>query len=275
MKKKVILVLGNLGMAGHVIQRYFENTNKYTVIGLNRKDLDMTDYIKLEQKLLLYNPDIVINCVGLLNNPHSIQDYADVNIVLPRMLDYLSKQEGHKFKLIHISSNCVFNDESNDAYSIPNAQDWYGQSKAFGEIDNDKNLTIRTSIIGPELKENGIGLFHKFITDENFINGFTNVYWNGVTTLELAKYIEDAMDFKTGIVNYHTFNVISKHDLLQIINEVFDLNKKLNKKKNYDAHQALLIGDATDLSFEEQLMELKQFMIENKDLYKNIYKTME
>ena len=43
------------------------------------------------------------------------------------------------------------------------ADDIYGRSKALGEIINDKDLTIRTSIIGPELKLNGEGLFHWFM----------------------------------------------------------------------------------------------------------------
>src|SRR5690606_27782525 len=93
--------------------------------------------------------------------------------------------------LIHISTDCVFSGKKGD-YIETDQKDGssvYAQSKSLGEITGDNILTIRTSIIGPELKNNGIGLFHWFMSQQGQIQGYSNVFWNGVTTLELAKVI--------------------------------------------------------------------------------------
>ena len=89
----------------------------------------------------------------------------------------------------------------------------------LGEVVDDKNLTIRTSIVGPELKKEGIGLFHWFMSQTDYVYGYEKVLWTGVTTLQLAKFIEmDRENPNTGL--YHLVNnkVISKHDLLELFN---------------------------------------------------------
>ena len=60
----------------------------------------------------------------------------------------------------------------------------------LGEVINYKNsLTIRTSIIGPEIRTTKTGLFNWFLNTENKLYGYTNVIWSGLTTLELSKFI--------------------------------------------------------------------------------------
>jgi len=280
--KKKILVLGYSGMLGHMVKSYMEKYTKYEVIRMNRKDFDARDSLKAFRTILFEDPDIIINCIGILNNDNDIQKYSDVNIIFPKLLANWCKENCGK--LIHISTNCVFkNIGPHNETEQPNAIDLYGMSKAFGEIDDDHNLTIRTSIIGPELKQNGIGLMHKFINDENFIYGYEDIFWNGVTTLELSKFIVRCIEHeKTGLINYYTkpkqktdypkivkiFSDIyySKFDLLNIINKEFNLNRHLCKIKGNNVHQSLLTGpNYTTKSYEEQIKELKTFMEINKN----------
>ena len=109
--------------------------------------------------------DYIINGVGVLNkfvdaNP---SDGIYLNSVFPHFLADCIKDSDTK--LIHISTDCVF-EGTKGCYTeqdIPDATSYYGRSKALGEVVDDKNLTIRTSIIGTELKKNGIGLFHWFL----------------------------------------------------------------------------------------------------------------
>ena len=98
----------------------------------------------------------------------------------------------------------------------------HGRSKALGEIINDKDLTIRTSIIGPELKENGEGLFHWFMHQHGCANGFQTAIWGGVTTLELAKAIDVAIDQGvTGLIQLSNGLGISKYDLLHLFSRIW------------------------------------------------------
>lgn len=261
-KDNVILILGNKGMLGHVVEIYLKEKG-YNVHGINRADLDFRDFTKLEQLIITLNPDYIINCSGILITGKNIQEFGQINVALPHLLNHICERDNRKF--IHISTNCVFNDIGpHKPKDKPDSTNWYGQSKAFGEIKGSNGITIRTSIIGPELKEDGSGLMHWFINKSpNETNGFTNALWNGVITLELAKFIKHLIDnfikYTNNILNFHTSNTINKADLLEIINNEYNLGKKIIKTKRDGVHVSLLDGISTEKSYEEQIRELKEW----------------
>ena len=227
-----ILILGGKGMAGHVITAYLQQKPEYHVLytSRDRNDkngiyLDVTDSTKLEEVIDRIKPDITVNCVGILN------DYAEkntklafqVNSLLPHQLVKLTERINGK--LIHISTDCVFLGTRGEytEKDTPDGTSFYAQSKQLGEIISDKHLTIRTSIIGPELKENGIGLFLWFMKQKGKIKGYEKVFWNGVTTLELAKAIENMIKYEiTGLYHLGSNQKISKYKLLCMIKEIFN-----------------------------------------------------
>ena len=95
-------------------------------------------------------------------------------------------------------------------------------TKNLGEIEGPKDLTIRTSIVGPDLNPSGIGLFNWFMKQTDPIKGYDHAIWTGVTTLALAQAIEI---FSKGDLSgiYHLVNAqtISKYELLQLFNRLF------------------------------------------------------
>ena len=263
-----VIILGNFGCLGHVVERYFREKG-YDVIGLNRKDLDVSDFSKLDEtiftntysRMLKKKPDYVINCIGILNGYKDVQKYGDINVALPRLLAHIANRD-KLWKLIHVSTNCIFDTIGpHNTNSQPNATDLYGMSKALGEINDDWNLTIRTSIIGPELKKEGTGLLHWFMNKSGEeVEGYINALWNGVTTLQLAKFIEECIkNNTTNLVNYHTIIPITKIDLLRIINRVYDLKKRIKYGYNNKIKSSLLNGVCTTTTYENQLKELKEW----------------
>lgn len=229
-----ILILGGKGMAGHVMVSYFMKNPQYEVFYTSRdvKDknsinLDVTDFKRVEEILHDIKPDIIINCVGVLNEHASKNPLLafQVNSLLPHQLvKLLDRQQG---KLIHISTDCVFSGLKGDYIEkdIPDGSSVYAQSKQLGEIINDKHLTIRTSIIGPELKEDGIGLFLWFMKQLGNIKGYEKVFWNGVTTLELAKATEEMIKHNiTGLYQLGSETKLSKYELLTLIQQIFEKN---------------------------------------------------
>ncbi|MEW4212059.1 SDR family oxidoreductase [Priestia megaterium] len=268
-----ILILGGKGMAGHVITRYFQQKPEYHVFYTSRdpedKDgiyVDITNLTKLEEVIESIKPDITINCIGILNE-HATNNNKlafQVNSLLPHQLVKLT--ERCQGKLIHISTDCVFSGNKGDytESDIPDGISVYAQSKQLGEIISDNHLTIRTSIIGPELKEDGIGLFLWFMQQNGVIKGYEKVWWNGVTTLELAKAIEVMIKRNvTGLYHLGSKEKISKFKLLKLIQEVFE---KDNVKIIPDSN---IVLDRTIKSirtdFQYMIPSYKKMLLELKD----------
>ena len=208
MSKKKLLILGATGMAGHVAYTYLNETGKYDIatvchsgkIEPNSYELDIYDTERLKEIIEKEKPDSVINCIGILikgskNNPANA---IYVNAYFPHKLSEILHSILPNSKVIHISTDCVFSGaEGNYKDSdIKNALDTYGMTKNLGELINDKDLTIRTSIIGPELKKNGEGLMHWVFNQREVgeLNGYQKSIWGGVTTLELAKIIDKKIE---------------------------------------------------------------------------------
>ncbi|MED4292181.1 SDR family oxidoreductase [Priestia megaterium] len=270
-----LLILGGRGMAGHMLTEYFNKKKNYKVYytsrQLNDKNgiyLDVRDYPKLNQLFNEIDPDLVINATGLLNKQASNAKMAaiQVNSLLPHQLVELSERKNAK--LIHISTDCVFSGKKG-AYTEDDCTDGtsdYAKSKALGEVVNDNHLTIRTSIIGPELKKDGIGLFLWFMKQKGEVRGYTNVFWNGVTTLELAKVIEKMIEQNiTGLYNLGLENKISKYELLTHMQYIFqksditiipyktDFLDRTIKSNRHDFHYSLP-------SYSVMLTELREWM---------------
>ena len=194
-----ILVLGASGMAGHTIALYLHETG-HDVTALTRKPFDflknitcdVTDFATLERIIKDGKFDAIINCVGILNQfAENNPDQAILlNAYLPHFLAKIIKNI--KTKLIQMSTDCVFSGRRgtyNEA-SIPDGETYYDRTKALGEVNDSRNLTFRNSIVGPDMYENGIGLFNWFMKQNAPIGGYTKAVWTGVTTLTLEKAMD-------------------------------------------------------------------------------------
>lgn len=278
-----ILVLGCNGMAGHLISLYFKEQG-HNVVGFARRvsELldttmigDASDLDLIRQTIIEGNYDVVINCIGLLNQfAESNKAMAVlINGYLPHFLAEITK--GSTTRIIHMSTDCVFagNDGPYFEDSLPNGATFYDRSKAIGEVNNGKDLTFRNSIVGPDIKESGIGLFNWFMKQTGPIGGFTGAIWTGVTTYTLAKAMEAAISQNlTGLYNLVNNESINKFDLCSLFNKYFrngeveirpdrklQLDKSLRRKR-YDFSFEVP-------SYEQQIYEMRQWVDTHKTLY--------
>jgi dTDP-4-dehydrorhamnose reductase len=283
---KRILVLGASGMAGHTITLYF-NRRGYSVTTISRMPiefhkgekvvLDVFEIEKLKDLITAGNFDVIINCIGILN------EYAEknkgeavfLNSYLPHFLVDATKNT--KTKIIHMSTDCVFSGEKGQykEYDFRDGVTFYDRSKALGEIDNDKDLTFRNSIIGPDINRKGIGLFNWFMKQEGPIRGFTKAMWTGVTTLTLAKAMEAAIEQNlAGIYNLVNNESISKYDLLKLFNKYFRNNQvKISEFDGFISDKSL-VRTRTDFNFEvpsyeQMIKEMYEWVLEHKHLYED------
>lgn len=277
-----ILVLGSNGMAGHMLVQYFHEAGHDVTAfarekGHHVKQMigDAADGCALKQLLCENSYDIVINAIGVLNKAvdKNVASGIYLNSVLPHFLaETLAESET---KLIHISTDCVFSGKkgSYEETSCPDESSYYGRSKALGEINDDRNLTIRTSIIGPELKSNGVGLYHWFMKQNGYINGFTNVLWSGVTTLELAKAMDAAIrENLVGLYHLSNNKKISKFELLQLFNKHMRNHEVTIIPDDSVISDKSLRNTRTDFSYEvpdyeEMIEELAYWIKQHEDLY--------
>lgn len=230
-----LLILGGGGMAGHVLVKYFKSQGRHTVFYTTRNTqdhqgllLDATDDAMVRKVIQLVSPDVIINAIGILNqyaDQDRIQAY-EINGLLPHRLQRYGEEIGAR--LIHISTDCVYSGHrgSYKEDDVPDGTSAYSLTKTLGEIKEQGHVTIRTSIIGPEISSHGIGLMHWFLNSRHQqVSGYNNVFWNGVTTLELAKAIDKLLDSPiSGLIHLCHPNVISKHDLLVLFKQIWGLS---------------------------------------------------
>ena len=284
---KNILVLGSMGMAGHLISLYFKESG-YNVTAYSMQSFPYTKNIignaieteNFKNMLLDGDYDVVINCIGVLNQVADENQSLAVylNSYLPHLVaDTLKEKET---KLIHMSTDCVFAGNTGPYYedSLRDGTTFYDRSKALGEVEDNKNLTFRNSIIGPDINENGIGLFNWFMKQRGEIDGFTYAMWTGVTTLTLAKAMEQAIITELcGIYNLVNNTSISKYDLLCLFNKYFKNNEIKIKKNESVKLDKSLRRKRDDFSFEVptyevMVKEMSEWVNNHKDLYPMYFK---
>lgn len=270
-----LLILGGHGMAGHMMLSYFRSKPQYQVLYTSRNQndhesifLDVSAIDKTEEIIANVKPDIIINCVGILNH-HAEYDPIQAikaNSLLPHLLVRAADQI--QAKVIHISTDCVYLGDkgSYTENDVPDGSSAYALTKRMGEIVTNRHLTVRTSIIGPELKENGIGLFLWFMKQAGDIKGYQNVMWNGVTTLELAKAAERMIEQEiTGIIHLGSGNSLSKYDLLKLMQEVFEKKDVVIHPDTENVLDRTVKSIKEDFQYSvppyrDMLMELKEWM---------------
>lgn len=274
-----ILILGSQGMLGHVVERYFQSKG-HTVKGTSRDGSHETfafDAMKnisdVDKFIDEFKPNTVINCIGVLNKvaeenkPLAVM----VNSYLPHFVDKLCREKGVKF--VHISTDCVFDGKHGDytEESFKDTTSFYGASKALGEVNNDHSVTLRTSIVGPDMNKNGIGLFQWFMSQQGEAGGFDKVIWTGVTTIELAKAIEKAIEKNlTGLRHVVNNDKIDKYNLLLLFKKYFNKDIEIVRKSDYVSNKSLIRTTDFDFevpSYEDMVREMADWVVAHKDIY--------
>jgi dTDP-4-dehydrorhamnose reductase len=237
-----ILILGGSGMLGH---RLWINLRKehevwVTVRGDRnpfpcipdfpeeqiRYRVDGLYFEEVTRALASIQPDLVINCIGLIKQMgHLARDplyTITLNALLPHKISLVCRVA--KIRMIHISSDCVFSGEKGNYTEDDqsDAEDLYGRTKFLGEVNYPHCVTLRTSIIGLELK-NRLGLIEWFLSQQNQINGYRRAIYTGFTTDELSRIISDYVIPNPDLHGLYqvSSNPITKFDLLSLANVAF------------------------------------------------------
>ena len=276
------LVLGCNGMAGHTISLYLKEQG-HDVLGFDRakskyidsvsgdaRDLDFLQSLIIDGKF-----DTVINCIGILNqfaeDNKALATF--LNSFLPHFLAEITSKTSTQ--VIHMSTDCVFSGKRG-GYTEDDFRDgetFYDRSKALGEIIDNKNITLRNSIVGPDINPKGIGLLNWFMQQNGDVNGYTMSMWTGQTTLQLAKTMEAAIKVHAcGLYNTVPATSISKYDLLCLFNKYMRNNKVIihpvdGIKADKSLKRTRFDFDYIIPDYEIMVSELAKWIFDHKDLY--------
>lgn len=243
-----VLILGATGMLGNAMLRYFGQASSHVVLGTARSrrsaallpqylqsivapDVDATDLDGVLTVVADFQPDVIINCIGLVKQLSASGDplaAISVNALLPHRLARVATAARARF--IHISTDCVF-DGQRGSYvetDVANAVDLYGRSKFLGEVVAGDTVTLRTSIIGHEL-DSAHGLIEWFRMQTGEVKGFTQAVFSGVPTVELARIVAEYVLPNPELRGlYHISSApIAKFDLLTIVANEYGLSSRL------------------------------------------------
>ena len=171
-------------------------------------------------------PEVVINAVGLIRHlPEGREPLPciQVNAAFPHLLWEACKQR--EIRCINYSTDCVFDGKAGRPYletDKPTAEDVYGLTKYLGEISGPLGLTIRTSIIGPELRGK-LSLLEWFLAQQGTVNGFTGALYTGLPTSEHARILAEYILPNKSLEGLYqvSSNPISKYELLQLIAKTY------------------------------------------------------
>lgn len=227
-----VAILGHNGMLGHMVEKVFKrevHTNGFGRSALDIYPRKLNDIGTKLTTLLGMDTDYVVNCIGAIKPTFakaidlSIPIYT--NAVFPHQL--ATWGELTNTKIIHITTDCVFSGDKGQyiELDVHDATDVYGKSKSIGEPENA--MVLRTSIFGPECGGRSRSFLEWIKSQkEKTAKGFTNHYWNGLTTLELANGLLDIVTsdiWDKGI--FHLFGEdVSKYDMVRQISDAYNLD---------------------------------------------------
>lgn len=256
-----ILILGHTGMLGNALRRFFSQKKDCEVLTISSR-YPNTEFL---EAIKTSGADFIINCVGAIpqKKPSSLE-YRLLNEDLPKELDKIG------IPIVHPSTDCEFSGQLRPPHAYDrthdrDAKDEYGQSKAriseWIEHNGKNTKIIRTSILGHELTTSH-SLLDWFLSQTTMVNGYTDQYWNGVTTLEWATQcfiiLKNWND--TGrLTQLATPACVSKHSLLTTIKNIYGKDIEVRPFLSGNPVNKCLISDLVLPEIEMQLRELRTF----------------
>lgn len=238
-----VLVLGASGMLGSAVLSVLSERPGIDAVGAVRSEaaiplfpaalqarirpgIDAERVETMAALLEAERPDVVVNAIGVIKQRDAASDVlaaAPINTLLPHHLAAFCQKIGAR--IVHVSTDCVFSGDKGGYLEddVADARDTYGLTKYLGELREGPALTLRTSIIGPELRPGGVSLLDWFLAQTGAVRGFRRAVFSGVPTVEFGRILADSVLPRPDLTGlYHLAAApISKHELLTLIRDAY------------------------------------------------------
>ncbi len=240
---------GQLGKSIHKIVTNNEQNSEFVFVGKEALDLSSQDSI-----INYFNNnsfDIIINCAA-----YTAVDKAEKEVELADDINHLAISKiaeisnKHKVKLIHISTDFIFDGVSEKAYlesDDPSPLNIYGKSKLAGEVAvcaaMQKNaIIIRTSWLYSEYSNNFVETILRKAQKFDELNVISDQFSSPTNASDLAKVIIQIINHKkfrnhdqlTQIYHYSSYGVCSWFEFAREILELANIDCQVNPIETKD-----------------------------------------
>lgn len=231
MEKPVILVTGSNGQLGKELQQLADAYPQYRFVFASREDLKLHHYGLVENFFIATKPQYCINCAAYtaVDKAESEQDMA--MLVNGEAVGHLAAIcNKYNTKFIHISTDYVFNGESETPYKEDDATgpiNTYGRSKMLGEqlcMKEDADaIIIRTAWVYSSFGHNFVKTMMRLMNERNELNVVADQIGSPTYAADLAKTILDIISsgkWESGIYHYSNEGKISWYEFALAIKEI-------------------------------------------------------
>jgi len=233
-----ILIVGKDSSLGNCLKKLESDFPECEFLFTSSKDLDITKEHSIREKFEHFCPDYCIN-TSAYTAVDSAEGEKDESFAINAFgVEKLAKiAEEHYSVFLHVSTDYVFDGETNIAYTeedIPNPQGVYAESKRRGEIlaleNNSKCIIIRTSWLYSEFKTNFVKTILNLSSNKKNIGVVADQFGQPTNTHDLAKAIMQIVKHKEkkfGIYHYSNFGEVSWYEFAKKIAELSGVNIKI------------------------------------------------
>jgi dTDP-4-dehydrorhamnose reductase len=202
------------------------------------------DMNSVERAISEARPGAVVNCIGIIKQLEKAKDPVasiEVNALFPHRLARITTER--ELRLIHFSTDCVFSGRSGP-YSeddLADANDLYGRTKYLGEVGGHRCLTLRSSIVGHELRGH-LSLLDWFLSQKGQqVKGYARALYSGLTTVAMASVVERILDEWGHLHGVWQVSSppISKYDLLCLVNSSYGLGIRIERDETFACDRRL------------------------------------
>jgi len=279
------VVLGSAGMLGHMVTLYLlEQGGAVVPVSRRRTNVRPIDDIleiadlshpdQVQHLLEQHRPCVVINCAAITASDAPPGELRTLNTDLPRHLQQIINTKDDGSRLLHMSTDGVFSGKRG-GYTERDTPDsdesyMYGRTKRAGEVWDSRNICVRTSILGPSIGSKK-GLLDWFMAQKNHARGAVDYKWNGLTTLELAKFMVFLIARpQGGLIHIGSDEHLSKWELLKLVGKIFNKNIEVQPETSVACDRTLKSAHPFQYSlpdYETMIRELKAWIDRHPELY--------
>ena len=210
-----VLVTGRRGLLGGAMVRAFEADPSTTVVGLDRRALDITDESAVRQAVEAHAPNLIVNC-AVFNGVDRAEDESPqalaVNAFGVQALARAANQVGAI--LVHFSSDFVFDGETDRPYTEvdrPNPRSVYGASKLLGDwfaLEYPRAYVLRVeSVFGPPAadasKRGSLATIVDRIEDGSEVPVFIDRVVSPTHTADITRAVRTLLEMSAPFGLYH------------------------------------------------------------------------